>query len=136
MLSLFLALARSPAAAIEPEPPVIEIVSDPLARWAGTRWRLDTQLGFPYPVVLYAEQNAELQVVSMDVHLVVRCDLEGPAVRGRAEALCELITDTGATEVAREVALGYVIEAKAAIPQDERAEALSLVADSVVARYS
>ncbi|HMV66710.1 MAG TPA: hypothetical protein PKA64_07660 [Myxococcota bacterium] len=90
MLSLFLALARSPAAAIEPEPPVIEIVSDPLARWAGTRWRLDTQLGFPYPVVLYAEQNAELQVVSMDVHLVVRCDLEGPAVRGRAEALCEV----------------------------------------------
>lgn len=63
-------------------------------------------------------------------------DLRGVNTPARAEALCELITDTGATEVAREVALGYVIEAKAAIPQDERAEALSLVADSVVARYS
>ena len=77
---------------------------------------------------LLIARDRDKQLADLDLR-----EVDTPA---RAEALCELITDTGATEIAREVALGYVIEAKAAIPQDERAEALSLVADSVVVRYS
>jgi geranylgeranyl pyrophosphate synthase len=58
----------------------------------------------------------------------------------RAEALCERIAATGALEEAREQALGYVGDAKATLgslelPEEQR-QALDLVADAVVERYS
>jgi geranylgeranyl pyrophosphate synthase len=70
-----------------------------------------------------------------------RLDLRG--VEGdpaRAEELCERIAATGALEDAREQALGYVDDAKAALdslelPEEQR-RALDLVADAVVERYS
>ena len=57
-----------------------------------------------------------------------------------AEALCDRIAATGALDEAREQALGYVTEAKSALdslrlPARQR-EALDLVADGVVERYS
>lgn len=67
---------------------VVEVVSDPLARWNHTRWRIDSQIGVPYPAVLYAEIDHELQFVSLDLHLVASCDLDGEQVRGRGEATC------------------------------------------------
>jgi len=69
---------------------VVEVVSDPLARWNGTRWRIDSQIGVPYPAVLYAEFDHELQFVSLDLHLVAACDLDGDQVRGRGEAICTI----------------------------------------------
>jgi geranylgeranyl pyrophosphate synthase len=64
--------------------------------------------------------------------------VEGDPVR--AEALCERIASTGALEEAREQALGYVDDAKAALDSielpRERRLALDLVADAVVERYS
>jgi geranylgeranyl pyrophosphate synthase len=58
----------------------------------------------------------------------------------RAALLCERIAATGALEEAREQALGYVGNAKAALDSlelpDARRQALDLVADAVVERYS
>lgn len=51
-----------------------------------------------------------------------------------AEALCDRIAATGALDEARAQALAIVAEAKAGLPA--RDEALDLVADGVVARYS
>jgi len=68
----------------------VEVVSNPLARWDHTRWRIDSQLGVPYPAVLYAEFDKEVQFVSLDLHLVTSCELDGEAVRGRGEATCVL----------------------------------------------
>jgi geranylgeranyl pyrophosphate synthase len=78
------------------------------------------------PLILARERDASLTVP-------VRCAEE-------AAAVCDRIAATGALEDARERALGYVSEAKRALDglelSDQRARALHLVADGVVARYA
>ncbi len=58
----------------------------------------------------------------------------------QAERLCDRIAATGALDAAREHALTLVAQAKRdldpAVLGDGRAQALALVADSVVQRYS
>jgi|HigsolmetaAR202D_1030399.scaffolds.fasta_scaffold03691_10 geranylgeranyl pyrophosphate synthase len=57
----------------------------------------------------------------------------------QAEEICDRIAATGALDEARETALEQVAAAKAVLPRtlaDRQREALELVADSVVARYS
>ena len=58
----------------------------------------------------------------------------------QADAVCDRIARTGALGTAREQALGYVAEAKAALGEIElpadRLHALGLVADGVVERYA
>jgi geranylgeranyl pyrophosphate synthase len=54
----------------------------------------------------------------------------------RAEAVCDAIAATGALDEAREMALGFVAEAKADLPDVAQRRALELVADGVVERYS
>ena len=65
---------------------------------------------------------------------------ERPATASEAEALCDRIAATGALERARERALGFVAEAKAILAgvqlSDSQRQALMLVADGVVERYS
>lgn len=56
-----------------------------------------------------------------------------------AEEVCERIAATGALEASREQALAYVTAAKAGLPahlDEQRREALELVADGVVRRYA
>jgi geranylgeranyl pyrophosphate synthase len=65
-------------------------------------------------------------------------DLSSLSTPGQAEELCDRIAATGALQKARERALGFVAEAKAALPEllpDGRATLLALVADAVVERY-
>jgi geranylgeranyl pyrophosphate synthase len=63
-----------------------------------------------------------------------------PDSAAEAEALCDRIAVTGALERARERALGFVTEAKAILSgvqlSDSQRQALTLVADGVVERYS
>jgi geranylgeranyl pyrophosphate synthase len=57
----------------------------------------------------------------------------------QAEAICDRIAATGALDEARDVALEHVAAAKAVVPAglpDRERDALLLVADGVVARYS
>jgi geranylgeranyl pyrophosphate synthase len=65
---------------------------------------------------------------------------ERPATTTEAEALCDRIAATGALERARERALEFVAQAKEILPPVQLAEnqrqALTLVADGVVERYS
>ncbi len=66
----------------------VVVVADPFARWNGTRWRVDHQIMLPYPVVLYTENNKELQIVAYDARLVIGCELGEPMRRGMHEVLC------------------------------------------------
>jgi geranylgeranyl pyrophosphate synthase len=63
-----------------------------------------------------------------------------PASTAEAEALCDRIAATGALDRARDRALAFVEEAKAMLSMiqlsDSQRQALVLVADGVVARYS
>lgn len=65
---------------------------------------------------------------------------ERPSSTAEAEALCDRIAATGALERARQRALGFVAEAKRVLPGLElsasQQQALTLVADGVVERYS
>ena len=63
-----------------------------------------------------------------------------PRSASEAEALCDRIAATGALERARERALGFVTEAKAILSgvqlSDSQRQALTLIGDGVVERYS
>jgi geranylgeranyl pyrophosphate synthase len=80
------------------------------------------------PLILARERDAELAALDL-------ASLRGPE---QAEALCERIAATGALQEARERALAFVAQAKAALPAslpDGRSALLDLVADAVVERY-
>ncbi len=80
------------------------------------------------PLILARERDAELAAVDL-------ASLHGP---GEAAELCDRIAATGALAEARERALAFVAEAKAALPEllpEDRAALLDLVADAVVERY-
>jgi len=80
------------------------------------------------PLILARERDPGLAELDL-------ATLHGPE---EAEALCARIAATGALDEAREQALTFVAEAKAALPAalpDGRADLLDLVADAVVERY-
>jgi hypothetical protein len=89
MLTLLSLLAAPPAFA-EEDASELEVVvtADPFARFDDTRWRVDYQMMLPYPVVLYSENNKELNVVAMDVRMVVGCDLGEKLGRKTREVFC------------------------------------------------
>lgn len=84
LIGLALPLTSPAQAAEELRSADLEIVvtPDPFSRWDGTRWLIQSQVGMPWPVVLYAESNQELQIVGWDVRLVLDCAL-GPEVSRR-----------------------------------------------------
>ena len=79
------------------------------------------------PIIYAREENPALRA-------------ERPETAREAEALCDRIAATGALERARERALGFVTEAKGILSMiplaDSQRQALTLVADGVVERYS
>jgi geranylgeranyl pyrophosphate synthase len=103
-------------------------VSGPVERTGKSRGTdlLDGTVTLPF--ILARERDRELATFDL-------ASLGGPQ---QAEALCERISATGALDQARELALGVVAEAKAALPAilpDGRSALLDLVADAVVERY-
>jgi geranylgeranyl pyrophosphate synthase len=103
-------------------------VSGPVERTGKARGTdlLDGTVTLPF--ILAREREPEL----------ARIDLRSLGGPTQAEALCERIAETGALEEARERALSFVAEAKAALPAllpDGRSVLLELVADAVVERY-
>jgi geranylgeranyl pyrophosphate synthase len=83
------------------------------------------------PLILARERDRELADIDL------RTSVTNPA---EADALCERIADTGALTDAREEALTYVHQAKAALDEIDlparQRRALELVADGVVERYA
>jgi geranylgeranyl pyrophosphate synthase len=81
------------------------------------------------PLILARERDASLAAVDLSA-------LDPPA----AEALCDRIVATGATEEVRGLARGHVAEAKSGLEgaglETERRRLLDLVADGVVERYA
>jgi hypothetical protein len=86
---------------------VVEVVDDPFVRWRGTRWSLQTQIGFPWPVVLLAEQTQELQVVALDVRLVTHCDVVASLAPKVKEVVCAMEAASVIAAPWRDVADAY-----------------------------
>ncbi|HEX3317177.1 MAG TPA: polyprenyl synthetase family protein [Solirubrobacteraceae bacterium] len=80
------------------------------------------------PLILGRERDPELAAL----------DPRAVGTPEQAEAVCARIEATGALDVARRRALSMVVEAKASLPElpGSQREALELVADGVVDRYS
>jgi hypothetical protein len=79
----------------------IEVIGDRFARFRDTRWRVDTQIGLPFPAVMYGRLNGQVEIVAADVRLVVTCKLDGEALRRRALVRCQ-VEDAGLTLSARQ----------------------------------
>jgi geranylgeranyl pyrophosphate synthase len=81
------------------------------------------------PLILARQRSSELSALDMRA-------IAGPA---EAERLCELIEATGASEDARQRALGVVAQAKRNLSENcppRQRRALELMADSLVERYA
>ena len=81
------------------------------------------------PLILARDRDAQLAGI----------DLRSVTAGDQTEELCDSIAATGALEDSRELALGLVAEAKSSLSREldeQRRQALELVADSVVDRYS
>ncbi len=103
-------------------------VSGPVERTGKTRGADLLDGTVTLPLILARERDAELAAVDL-------ASLRGPE---EATELCDRIAATGALAEARERALAFVAEAKAALPKllpEDRAALLDLVADAVVERY-
>jgi geranylgeranyl pyrophosphate synthase len=103
-------------------------VSGPVERTGKTRGADLLDGTVTLPLILARERDAGLAAVDLAA-------LAGPEQAGE---LCDRIAATGALEAARERALAFVAEAKAALPAflpGDRAALLDLVADAVVERY-
>jgi geranylgeranyl pyrophosphate synthase len=103
-------------------------VSGPVERTGKTRGADLLDGTVTLPLILARERDAQLAALDL-------ASLAGPE---EAAELCERIAATGALREARERALAFVGEAKAALPAflpDGRAALLDLVADAVVERY-
>jgi hypothetical protein len=92
LLAASMSLAASVEAHAVEEALEVVVTADPFARWDDTRWRIDMQMGLPYPVVLYAEFNHELQVVAVDLRAVIACDL-GPRLNRKLQEVSCFVED-------------------------------------------
>ena len=103
-------------------------VSGPVERTGKTRGADLLDGTVTLPLILARERDAQLAAVDLAA-------LRGPE---QAAELCDRIAATGALEEARERALAFVAEAKAALPSllpVGQVALLDLVADAVVERY-
>jgi geranylgeranyl pyrophosphate synthase len=103
-------------------------VSGPVERTGKTRGADLLDGTVTLPLILARERDTALATVDL-------ASLRGPE---EAAELCDRIAATGALAEARERALAFVAEAKAALPSllpDGHADLLDLVADAVVERY-
>jgi geranylgeranyl pyrophosphate synthase len=103
-------------------------VSGPVERTGKTRGADLLDGTVTLPLILARERDEQLAILDL-------ASLAGPE---EAAELCERIAATGALREARERALAFVGEAKAALPAflpDGRSALLDLVADAVVERY-
>jgi geranylgeranyl pyrophosphate synthase len=103
-------------------------VSGPVERTGKTRGADLLDGTVTLPLILARERDAQLATIDL-------ATLTGPEQAGE---LCDRIAATGALHAARERALAFVAEAKAALPDllpSGRATLLNLVADAVVERY-
>jgi geranylgeranyl pyrophosphate synthase len=103
-------------------------VSGPVERTGKTRGADLLDGTVTLPLILARTHDTRLAAIDL-------ASLQGPE---QAAELCDRIAATGALREARERALAFVAEAKAALPgllPDGRAALLDLVADAVVERY-
>jgi geranylgeranyl pyrophosphate synthase len=103
-------------------------VSGPVERTGKTRGTDLLDGTVTLPLILARERDTSLAALDL-------ASLQGPE---EAAELCDRIAATGALREARERALAFVAEAKAALPTllpRDRAALLDLVADAVVERY-
>lgn len=85
---LLLAIAAAPAQDDAAEE--IVVWGDLFARWDDTRWVIRTEIGMPYELTLYADQNKELQIREMQVAGVLKCSKDWQRGNHKYEVSCML----------------------------------------------
>lgn len=99
------------AVVVDPgEPTVITVIGDHFARWDGTRWFLETQIGMPIPYLLYAERNYEFEPIALQVRTTIACEKTWRRGPKRFEVSCK-VQDIG-------------LQAAGWRPKDEHAQAI------------
>lgn len=56
------------------DPEEVVVYGDAFARWDGTRWFVDTQVRFPSAYPLFAQQNASIEALAVQLRTVIACE--------------------------------------------------------------
>lgn len=78
----------------EEEIETIVVISDPFARWNGTRWFIKTEMGLPISMTFLAEENWEFRVAALQVRTLLACDKDEKLGRRKYEVHC-VVEDIG-----------------------------------------
>jgi hypothetical protein len=81
----------SPPPAPEPEDDADEtllVISDPFARWDGTRWFIKTEVVVPFPMTFFAVQNYEFSVNAFQVRTILACEKDWKLRKTSWEVSC------------------------------------------------
>ncbi|MCB9681922.1 MAG: hypothetical protein H6733_10660 [Alphaproteobacteria bacterium] len=72
------------------KPEEVIVYGDPFARWDGTRWFVQTQIGMPLPYTFYAELNHEFDAIALDLRMVMGCEKTWRQGKKRYEVDCHI----------------------------------------------
>ena len=76
-----------PAPISDEEVETILVISDPFARWDGTRWFIKTEVGLPISMTFYADQNYEFFSNAFQIRTILACDKDVDGQQGALQLL-------------------------------------------------
>jgi hypothetical protein len=68
----------------------IVVIADPFARWDGTRWFIKTEIGLPYELKFFADQNWEFWTSAFQIRTIVACDKDFKISKNRQQVHCTI----------------------------------------------
>lgn len=77
-----------PAPISDEEVETILVISDPFARWDGTRWFIKTEVGLPISMTFYADQNYEFFSNAFQIRTILACDKDDQITKHKYEVHC------------------------------------------------
>lgn len=75
---------------IEDEIERIVVIADPFARWDGTRWFIKTEIGLPYSLAFYADQNWEFWTTAFQIRTILACDRDMKLSKQKMQVHCTI----------------------------------------------
>ena len=81
---------RVSEAEIEEEIERIVVIADPFARWDGTRWFIKTEIGLPYSLAFYADQNWDFETSAFQIRTILACDKDMKLSKQKLQVHCTI----------------------------------------------
>lgn len=68
----------------------IVVIADPFARWDGTRWYIKTEVGLPYELRFFADENWEFDTSAYQIRTILACDKDFKISKNKLQVHCTI----------------------------------------------